>query len=221
MTHSGKTTFAAELEIAMEPDAVVIDQDNHAAFINAHYRKLRPSEGPNTLKFSITNTIVTYAVDHSSMHIILSNSNLHEPSRRDVLRFFQEKGFKRILVYFDLPLNLLEERINRTQRNKTIFRSASSFQGSLRSTKRLKTGSTDSRRSGLFLCHQGSVRHPCNHCADQETHYIERSEFAQKAIAQKYRRGSATAGFLLFRFFWGDIRSLSGIPPASTIKGKQ
>jgi predicted kinase len=62
------------------------------------------------------------------MHIILSNSNLHEPSRRDVLRFFQEKGFKSILVYFDLPIKLLEERIERTQRNKTIFRSASSFQ---------------------------------------------------------------------------------------------
>lgn len=50
MTHSGKTTFAVALETAMEPDAVVIDQDNHAAFINDHYRKLRPSEGPKYVK---------------------------------------------------------------------------------------------------------------------------------------------------------------------------
>ncbi|WP_339821368.1 ATP-binding protein [Paenibacillus sp. FSL R7-0216] len=127
MTHSGKTTFATELEKVLQQDAVVIDQDNHAAFINAHYMKLRPSEGPNTLKFSITHTIVAYAVEHSHMHIILSNSNLHEPSRRNVLRYFQEKGFKRILVYFDLPFHLLEERVEKTQRKNKIFRNASSF----------------------------------------------------------------------------------------------
>lgn len=127
MTHSGKTTFATELEKVMQQEAVVIDQDNHAEFINKHYMKLRPSEGPNMLKFSITNTIVAYAVEHCHMHIILSNSNLHEPSRRKVLRYFQEKGFKRILVYFDLPYKLLEERVEKTQRKNKIFRNASSF----------------------------------------------------------------------------------------------
>lgn len=137
MTHSGKTTFARELETVM-PQAVVIDQDNHAAFINAHYMKLRPSEGPNTLKFSITNTIVDYAVEHSHLHIILCNSNLHGPSRRNVLRYFLEQGFKRILVCFDLPLSLLEERVEKTQRNKTIFRSASSFREILERQSGLK-----------------------------------------------------------------------------------
>ncbi|MBW4840674.1 MAG: ATP-binding protein [Paenibacillaceae bacterium] len=127
MTHSGKTTFATELEKVMQQDAVVIDQDNHAEFINKHYMKLRPSEGPNMLKFSITNTIVAYAVEHSHMHILLSNSNLHEPSRRKVLRYFQEKGFQRILVYFELPYKLLEERVEKTQRHHKVFRNASSF----------------------------------------------------------------------------------------------
>lgn len=138
MTHSGKMTFATELETVMSPDAIVIDQDNHAAFINTHYRKLRPSEGPNTLKFSITQTIVAYAVEHSHLHLILSNSNLHEPSRREVLRYFQEKGFKSVLVYFDLPFNMLEERVETTQRSKTIFRNASSFQEVLERQKGMK-----------------------------------------------------------------------------------
>ena len=40
-THSGKTTFAKELESVLQ-QAVVIDQDNHAEFINSHYKKLRP-----------------------------------------------------------------------------------------------------------------------------------------------------------------------------------
>ena len=38
-THSGKTTFAKELESVLQ-QAIVIDQDNHAEFINSHYKKL-------------------------------------------------------------------------------------------------------------------------------------------------------------------------------------
>lgn len=125
-THSGKTTFAKELEAVLQ-QAIVIDQDNHAELINNHYKKLCPLEGPNTLKFSITNAIVNYAVEQSNFHIILSNSNLNKSGRANVLRYFHDKGFKSIIVYFNLPIDLLKERVIRTQRNKTIFRSASSF----------------------------------------------------------------------------------------------
>ncbi|WP_233354871.1 hypothetical protein [Paenibacillus sp. JZ16] len=48
-THSGKTTFANELESVFQ-EAAVIDQDNHAEFINSHYKKLLPIEGPNRIK---------------------------------------------------------------------------------------------------------------------------------------------------------------------------
>ncbi|MCM3496935.1 ATP-binding protein [Paenibacillus lactis] len=125
-THSGKTTFAKELESVLQ-QAVVIDQDNHAEFINSHYKKLRPIEGPNTLKFSVTNAIVKYAIEESNFHIILSNSNLSKSRRTNVLRHFQDKGFESIIVYFDLPTDLLKERVIKTQRSKAIFRSASSF----------------------------------------------------------------------------------------------
>jgi len=125
-THSGKTTFAKELESVLQ-QAIVIDQDNHAEFINSHYRKLRPIEGPNTLKFSVTNAIVKYAIEESNFHIILSNSNLNKSGRTNVLRLFQDKGFASIIVYFDLPTDLLKERVIQTQRSKAIFRSASSF----------------------------------------------------------------------------------------------
>ncbi|MFD1177833.1 ATP-binding protein [Paenibacillus puldeungensis] len=126
-THSGKTTFANELESILQ-EAIVIDQDNHAEFINKHYMKLRPQEGPNKLKFTVTNTIVEYAIEQSHFHIILSNSNLHNPARSNVLRYFYEKGFKCIIVYFDLPTEVLIERIEKTNRPKTIFRNASSYQ---------------------------------------------------------------------------------------------
>lgn len=124
--HSGKTTFAKELESVFQ-EAVVIDQDNHAEFINSHYKKLLPIEGPNTLKFSITNAIVEYAALQSNFHIILSNSNLNKSGRTSVLRCFHEKGFKSIIVYFNLSIEILRARVEQTQRSKAIFRSALSF----------------------------------------------------------------------------------------------
>ncbi|MBD3922921.1 ATP-binding protein [Paenibacillus sp. PR3] len=125
-THSGKTTFAKELESVIQK-AVVIDQDNHAEFINSHYKKLRPVEGLNTLKYSVTNAIVDYAVEQSEFHIILSNSNLNKTGRTKMLRYFHDKGFESIIVYFDLPGDLLKERVQQSQRSNVIFRSASNF----------------------------------------------------------------------------------------------
>ncbi|GIP14947.1 CRISPR-associated endoribonuclease Cas2 [Paenibacillus montaniterrae] len=125
-THSGKTTFANQLEAELR-HAVVIDQDNHAEFINKHYVKLRPTAGANTLKFAVTNAIVEYAVQQSHVHIILSNSNLSKHGRSNMLRYFHDHGFVRIIVYFDLPIELLKERVEHSQRTKEIFRSASSF----------------------------------------------------------------------------------------------
>ncbi len=125
-THSGKTTFANELELNLQ-QAVVIDQDNHAEFINNYYKKLRPKDGLNTLKFTITKTIVEYATNYCNYHLILCNSNLYKPARTELLCYFREKGFICIIVFFDLPTEILKERVEKTQRSKTIFRSASSF----------------------------------------------------------------------------------------------
>ncbi|MCQ4088432.1 ATP-binding protein [Saccharibacillus sp. JS10] len=125
-THSGKTTFAKELESILQ-QAIVIDQDNHAEFINSHYKKLLATEGANTLKFSITNTVVRYAMEQSDMHMILSNANLNKTVRSDILQNFHDNGFESVIVYFNLPNDLLEERIGRSQRSKAIFRNASNF----------------------------------------------------------------------------------------------
>ncbi len=125
-THSGKTTFAKELESILQR-AIVIDQDNHAEFINKHYIKLRPEEGPNTLKYAVTNAIIKYATEQSNFHIILSNCNLYKQERANILRYFYEKGFSSIIVYFELPMEILTERIERAQKSKAIFRSATSF----------------------------------------------------------------------------------------------
>ena len=55
-THSGKTTFAHALEKQLS-NSFVMDQDNHAEFINTYYKNLLPTQGPNILKHSISKHI--------------------------------------------------------------------------------------------------------------------------------------------------------------------
>ncbi|TBL78920.1 ATP-binding protein [Paenibacillus thalictri] len=125
-THSGKTTFAKTLEQQLT-NCVVIDQDNHADFINAHYMSLRPTHGPNTLKYAVTNTIVDYAVQKTDFHLILCNSNRDAKSRLKTLAYFREHGFESVLVHFDIPDDVLQERVSKSQRSKSIFRTAANF----------------------------------------------------------------------------------------------
>ena len=125
-THSGKTTFARRLESILQ-QAVVIDQDNHAMFVNKHYKRLLPQAGPNTLKHAVTNAIVNYAVDNSGLHILLSNSNLNKSGRSQVLRKFRENGLKSVIVYFDLPAETLEMRVSQSEKDEAVFRSATTF----------------------------------------------------------------------------------------------
>ncbi|AWB45246.1 CRISPR-associated protein Cas2 [Paenibacillus sp. CAA11] len=125
-THSGKTTFAKELEQQLK-NSVVIDQDHHAEFINTHYKSLRPEQGPNIIKYAITNTIVDYAVQMTNYHLILSNSNLNLKNRSELLVYFHSKSFRSVLVHFDLPNPILEERVRNSCRSKSIFRTASNF----------------------------------------------------------------------------------------------
>lgn len=126
-THSGKTTFAKALERQLD-SSLVIDQDNHAEFISTHYRSLLPKQGRNTIKYAITHTIVDYAVHQTDFHLILCNSNRSRQGRLDLLADFHDKGFISILVHFDIPEHVLEERVANSQRSTNVFRSASSFE---------------------------------------------------------------------------------------------
>lgn len=125
-THSGKTTFARELEQQLK-NSIVIDQDNHAEFINTYYKSLRPVQGSNTFKYILTNTIVDYAIQKTDLHLILCNSNRNRIGRAELLSYFHNRGFESILVFFDLPDAILQDRVSNNQRSKTIFRTASSF----------------------------------------------------------------------------------------------
>lgn len=71
-THSGKTTFARALEKELY-NSFVMDQDNHAEFINTYYKNLQPKQGPNTLKHALSKLIVDYAKEHTDLNLIICN----------------------------------------------------------------------------------------------------------------------------------------------------
>lgn len=121
-THSGKSTFARDLERALD-NSFVMDQDNHAEFINLHYKKLQPKSGPNTLKHSISQLIVEYAKEHTDLHIIASSANRNRTGRKYLLEeVYHKDEFVRILVHFDISDEILLERIANSQRSTNIFR---------------------------------------------------------------------------------------------------
>ncbi|MEK5028810.1 AAA family ATPase [Paenibacillus sp. FSL M7-1046] len=126
-THSGKTTFAKKLEQHLH-NSVVIDRDDHAEFINTHYKSLLPKQGANTFKNAISRTIVDYAVNESNSHLILCHANRGRKGRLEMLERFHHKGFVSILVHFEIPDDILHSRISNSQRSTTIFRSASNFE---------------------------------------------------------------------------------------------
>jgi predicted kinase len=123
-THSGKTTFARALEQELN-NSFVMDQDNHAEFINTFYEKLQPKQGPNTLKHALSRMIVDYALDNTDLHLIVCNSNRSRKSRLNLLEgLFNKNQFVRILVNFDIPDEVLKERVTQSQRGTNIFRGA-------------------------------------------------------------------------------------------------
>ncbi|WP_042470693.1 AAA family ATPase [Bacillus ndiopicus] len=121
-THSGKSTFAKELEKELH-HSFIMDQDNHAEFINAYYKKLLPKSGANTLKNGLSKYIIDYAIEQTNLHIIVCNANRSKSSRLQLFEeFFTKEKFIRIIVHFDISDEILFKRIKESKRNTNIFR---------------------------------------------------------------------------------------------------
>lgn len=153
-THSGKTTFAKQLEKKLV-DSVVVDQDTHAEFLQTHYPRLLPEDGPNLIKYALTRTIVDYAVNETDCHIILSNSNLSINNRTALLTEFHSKGFTSIVVYFDILGPILQERVTVSRRSTEILRTAASFQEVLEGQQTERVAPSESEADVLITIRQG------------------------------------------------------------------
>ena len=156
-THSGKTTFARALEKKLN-NSFVMDQDNHAEFINTYYKSLQPKRGPNILKHALSKLIVDYAKEHTDLNLIICNSNRSRNGRLYLLEeLFHKDEFVRILVHFDIPDDILQKRVTQSGRSTNIFRGAySNFEEVLvrqqsESLKEDVTDPTEGEADHLFI----------------------------------------------------------------------
>lgn len=135
-THSGKSTFARKLEQVCS-NCIVIDQDIQAEFLQSTYPKLVPTDGENLIKYALSETIVQYAMLHTNLHLILCNANLSDEGRAALMKRITKEGFKVIIVKFDIPYEVLKERVRTSNRDATILRTIDSYEDLLERQKKL------------------------------------------------------------------------------------
>ncbi|MCT1578781.1 ATP-binding protein [Oceanobacillus kimchii] len=126
-THSGKSTFAKLLNKQLT-NSIIVDQDNHAEFINQYYSNLQPKSGPNILKHAVSKLVVAYAVEHTNDHLIICNSNRNKIRRQHLIQWYRNNELIPVIVHFDIPDDVLLKRVQTSTRKTNIFRFASNFE---------------------------------------------------------------------------------------------
>lgn len=132
-THSGKTTFAKELE-EIKKDILVLEADPIALFMRENFPKLRELDDKEhsgafknaSLKYRLFLLMVEFSMSFCRT-IILSNSNMYERGRRLVFKLAKKYKYKTIGVYFDFPEEILINRIKKSKRTTKILRVSKDF----------------------------------------------------------------------------------------------
>ncbi len=127
LTHSGKTTFAKKL-IKEHPNAVLIDNDEIATFVNTKYPSAAFSEYNNikrnfkepNLKFLLFRDLLEFSMK-CEVPIVLSNGNLGNDIRTLVSKLAKKYSYKLIVVYFNLSKDVIIERIAKTTKSTSSF----------------------------------------------------------------------------------------------------
>jgi predicted kinase len=132
-THSGKTTLAKELE-NIDIDIINIEADPISLFIRDNFPRIRDLENINTidrykevsLKYSIFLELLEFVMAFGNP-IVLSNSNMYQRGRMLIYKLAKKFNYDIIGVYFDLPEEILLERINKSNRTTKILRVSKNF----------------------------------------------------------------------------------------------
>lgn len=132
-THSGKTTFAKELE-KIKKDVLVLEADPVALFMRENFPKLRELDDKEhsgafqnaSLKYRIFLLLLEFSMSFGKT-IILSNSNMYEKGRKLVFKLAKKYRYKVIGVYFDFPEEFLISRIKKSKRTMKILRVSKDF----------------------------------------------------------------------------------------------
>lgn len=122
-THSGKTTFANALKQKLA-NSVVIDQEAHVDFLQSYYQDSLPKQGNHTMKNTMSKLALDYYIACTSTNMIVCDTHLSRAHRSTILeQIFTKNKFTRILVYFEIPEEVIIARIKESSRNISSFRS--------------------------------------------------------------------------------------------------
>lgn len=131
-THTGKSTFARDISTYI-PNAIILETDPVAVFIRTHFPALRALDIDHSgsftspsLKYVLFRAILSYALEHNT-NVILSNSNMYENGRKDVLDVIKEKGKKTIGIYFNYPEEVLLQRAASSGRDINVLSVSKDF----------------------------------------------------------------------------------------------
>lgn len=131
-THSGKSTFANDL-VSEIPNCVVLETDPIALFLRSTFNKLHAldldhmgSFASPALKYLVFRTVLSFALEHD-FNIIMSNSNMYENGRKNVLNIIKKYPVKTIGVYLNFHEEILTERVKHSGRDTSVLSVSKDF----------------------------------------------------------------------------------------------
>ena len=126
-THTGKTTFAKQL-IKKHKHITLLDSDEVAVFlrekyphiVSSEYNKSRHAFRYSNLKFTVFKDIYTFSLK-TGLSMILSNGNLAKNMRSFIVSHAKKHEYSVILVYFNVPREVIVDRLSKTKKSENVF----------------------------------------------------------------------------------------------------
>ena len=133
-THSGKTTFGYNLEKAIK-NSVVLQTDPISLFIQENFSvDIDPDFEYNgefknpALKFKLFSSIFDHILELKKYTLILSNSNMHQKARTEMISKIRNHGYRVIGIFMNYPEEFLLNRIKKSNRDAKYLNLSNSFQ---------------------------------------------------------------------------------------------
>ena len=134
-THSGKTTFGREL-VKKVKGSCVIDADDIAIFLKETYPSLYDKtyikkNDECTQGYYLKRATYLSVCHHAlrtKLTVILSNANAYKMYRDEVCAFAHQEKRKIVMIYFNLPEDILLQRISTTDHSMSCLSESKSFE---------------------------------------------------------------------------------------------
>jgi len=129
-THNGKTTFARKF-VDQVKNIILVDNDDVASFINktyplavfSEYNKVKRTYKDPNLKFLLAQDIFKFCLK-AGLNVIHCSGNLGKNARLVITKNAKKYNYELITIYFNLPREVILERLNNSKKDTIVFKSA-------------------------------------------------------------------------------------------------